>query len=337
MIKWLYKHYKMVCMIFLGCLLVGWTAFTDSTDRKMRASVDIASGNEQDKEQQGPPTKAAEPTQIASADNGSDKSDENLISDTNEQISLAPTENPAGSEIISPDTETDPKSPSDIIENTENVDNPGDTDVTVSDVSDNTTSENTDLPDNSENSENGDNQEDIPVVTDTPDDQGQGQNTDDQSSPEFKLTFKYALANVESRLNIRSGAGTDNPTIAYLKPNGYCEVLEWGPEWTKIKSGTVTGYVYTVYLIFNDDVISKLKNSNKLFIRVTSGTVNIRSEATTESAVLGKGTRDAKYIYLPEKSVEGWYCIQFSETVTGFITEQYSEIYIDTTQAIPLS
>ncbi|MBR5967110.1 MAG: hypothetical protein IK001_00795 [Lachnospiraceae bacterium] len=290
---WYRKHYKMLCMIFLGVLLVGWTTFINHADKA--ASQEVPGKTVTDPDNVSP-TPSGDITQTAD-------------SSTSEATDVPATAEPAPATDVpaATDAPTAAATP-DLIP----------TDVPATDIPEPTAEPQPTAEPTAE-----------PTTEPTP--------TEAPVDPGLTITFKYALANVESRLNIRSGAGTDYSTIAYLKPLGYCEVLEWGSEWTKIKSGGVTGYVYTVYLMFNDDALNKLRSLNKIFVRVTSNTVNIRSEANTDSTVLGKGSLNSKYIYLPEKSVEGWYAIQFSETQTGYITGQYSEIYIDTSTAIPLS
>ncbi len=292
---WYRKHYKLLCMIFLGVVLVGWTAFIDHADR---VSIGAENGDTPGKSSS---TAAASPTPTSAGD----------ITQTADNSGSAATDAPTASVPEPTDAPAEPTLTA------APANEP--TDVPV-------TAEPTPEPVVEPTAE--------PTAEPTPEPTAEPTPTE---APGFTLSFKYALANVESRLNIRSGAGTDYSTIAYMKPMAYCEVLEWGSEWTKIRSGGVTGYVYTVYLLFNDDAVNKLKSMNKLFVRVTSNTVNIRSESNTDSTVLGKGSHGSKYIYLPESSVEGWFCIQFSETQKGYITEQFSEIYIDTSTAIPLS
>ena len=293
---WYRKHYKMLCMIFLGVLLVGWTAFLDHADKVSSQDTPGKTVVDPDKTDNATPTPSNDITQTA--DSSDVKATDAPATDVPAPATDIPAPTDAPTAPVTPDAVPTDVPPTDIPEP------PAEVQPTAEPTAE-------------------------PTPEPTP--------TEEPVEPGFTLTFKYALANVESRLNIRSGAGTDYSTIAYLKPLGYCEVLEWGSEWTKIKSGTVTGYVYTVYLLFNDDALNKLKSMNKIFVRVTSNTVNIRSEANTDSTILGKGSLNSKYIYLHEKSVEGWYAVQFSETQTGYITGQYSEIYIDTSTAIPLS
>lgn len=149
--------------------------------------------------------------------------------------------------------------------------------------------------------------------------------------------FNYAVANVNDRLNIRSGAGDTYSIVGYLKANGYCEVLERGSEWTKVKSGNLTGYAFTTYLIFDDECIERLRQLNKMFVKINTGKVNIRSAANTDCDILTQATEGAKYAYIPEKSVENWYCIKYNDNQVGYISDSLAVIVIETEKAIPIS
>lgn len=154
---------------------------------------------------------------------------------------------------------------------------------------------------------------------------------------ELVITFPYAVANVEDRLNIRSDAGEEFPAIATMTAKTYCEVLEWGPEWTKIKSGSITGYASTKFLLFNEECIARMQHLNTLLVKVTSNILNIRQEPNTECTVLDKAYTGHKYMYLPEQSVEGWYCIQYSETQVGYMSAEFCQIFINMETAVQIT
>ena len=160
----------------------------------------------------------------------------------------------------------------------------------------------------------------IPVPTEVP------------VQPEFK--FKYAVANVVDKLNIRAAADTGAELIGYLPPNSYCEILEWGESWSKIKSGKITGYAYSKYLLTNEDAVERMSRDGKLLVKVVSNSLNIREFPNTESTVLSKASYGQKYTYLPMSSVDGWYCIQFTETQVGYMSADFLEVFIDMKTAV---
>ena len=57
-----------------------------------------------------------------------------------------------------------------------------------------------------------------------------------------------AVADVDSCLNIREGAGTDAAIIGKLPKDGLCYVESTEGEWSYISSGEMTGYVCNLYL-----------------------------------------------------------------------------------------
>ena len=59
-------------------------------------------------------------------------------------------------------------------------------------------------------------------------------------------------------------------------------------EWTNIKSGKVTGYVKSEYIVTGDEALAIAEEEIKTVATVSAGTttLNVRSEATTESSIL---------------------------------------------------
>ncbi|BFK27738.1 C40 family peptidase [Blautia coccoides] len=57
-----------------------------------------------------------------------------------------------------------------------------------------------------------------------------------------------AVADVDTCLNIREGAGTDTAIIGKLPKDGLCYVESTEGEWSYISSGEMTGYVCNLYL-----------------------------------------------------------------------------------------
>lgn len=150
------------------------------------------------------------------------------------------------------------------------------------------------------------------------------------------VTFKYAVANVVDRLNIRSQADENSDILGYMTSNAYCEVLERGEVWSKIKSGRITGYAASRYLLFDEDAADRLIANGRLLVKVTSNSLNIRELPNTDSTILKKASYGQKYIYLPYRSTDGWYCIQYSENQVAYMSSEFLEIYIDSATAIPV-
>ena len=65
-----------------------------------------------------------------------------------------------------------------------------------------------------------------------------------------------SVADVRSNttLNIRKEGSLDSEIVGKMKKGNIATVVEKGSEWTKVKSGDVTGYVKNDYLVFDNDI-----------------------------------------------------------------------------------
>ena len=166
---------------------------------------------------------------------------------------------------------------------------------------------------------------------------GETETGSETDAAEEHFSFEYCVANVNYSLNIRSGPDESYAIIAHMNPNAYAQILERGEEWTKIKSGSVTGYANNAYLLFDDEAVARLNRLNALYVIITANKVNIRSGPDTTYTVLKSTSLNQKFLYLPQQDVEGWHCIQYSEDRIAYISADYSSVYIITSVAEPVS
>lgn len=73
------------------------------------------------------------------------------------------------------------------------------------------------------------------------------------------ITSKYAnkaVADIYSTttLNIRKKGSTNAKIVGKMKKGNIATVLKKGSEWSKVRSGNVTGYVKNQYLVFGDEI-----------------------------------------------------------------------------------
>ena len=69
-----------------------------------------------------------------------------------------------------------------------------------------------------------------------------------------------AFANVQSFLYIRSEPTTDSECVGKLYPDYAAKIIGPVGEWTKVQSGTVTGYVYSDYIIIGNNAEQKAQD-----------------------------------------------------------------------------
>ena len=68
-----------------------------------------------------------------------------------------------------------------------------------------------------------------------------------------------AFANVQTFLYIRSEPTTESEWLGKLYPDNAAKIIGPVGEWTKIQSGTVTGYVYSYYIIIGKNADQKAR------------------------------------------------------------------------------
>ena len=68
-----------------------------------------------------------------------------------------------------------------------------------------------------------------------------------------------AFANVQSFLYIRSEPTTDSEWVGKLYPDNAANILGSVGEWTKVQSGSVSGYVYSDYIIIGNNAEQKAR------------------------------------------------------------------------------
>lgn len=93
------------------------------------------------------------------------------------------------------------------------------------------------------------------------------------------------IADVESHLNIREGAGEDQKLAGKLPKNGGCEILETAGEWYKIQSGKVTGYVKAEYLLTGEAAAQRANEAKSVVATITGSSVNLRVEPGMDAAI----------------------------------------------------
>lgn len=167
---------------------------------------------------------------------------------------------------------------------------------------------------------------DIPDATPTPTGEPVTPEPTPIELPEY-TKFDYILANVNEKMNVRSGAGQNKKVVGSLPANGYGKVIERGTEWFKIKSGDVTGYVSTQYILTDTEAITKMRELDALKVTITGTDVNVRTEANTTCEVKLQAKNGAVFDYYPEFSTQLFYAILIDGEIC-YVSNSYSEVTI---------
>lgn len=154
---------------------------------------------------------------------------------------------------------------------------------------------------------------------------GSADDLEEKSFYEDKIT-----ANVEPYLNIRESDDENSEVVGKLYPASYGTIIEKGEEWTKITSGSVTGYVKNEYISFADDAEVMAEELGTEAIVVNSEQTNIHSSEDADSEIFTEVSSDTTYnIVMPEeeKPVEESADTAETEEVTVSQVDKVKELY----------
>ena len=162
------------------------------------------------------------------------------------------------------------------------------------------------------------------VLAATPVAAAEDTNKDAAKQSETKYENK-AVADVKSNttLNIRKSASTDSEIIGKMKKGNIAAVVEKGSEWTKVKSGNVTGYVKNDYLVFENDIEEYAKENVKQVAKVTTETLRVREKASTDSDIIDLVSEGDTYTV--KKADDEWVQVKV-DGETGYVSKDYAEV-----------
>ncbi len=115
------------------------------------------------------------------------------------------------------------------------------------------------------------------------------------------------------------------------------QVLVKGQHWTKIKSGSVEGYILNDYLVYDDQGAAKFENDTiTKKIKATCVTLNVRESMSKDAKIkVQLGEQDQKEIV---KEYDDWFEILINENngvkETGFVHKDYVDVVYQYKKAI---
>ena len=136
------------------------------------------------------------------------------------------------------------------------------------------------------------------------------------------LVQNMGVAQIDNYLNVRSEASTDSEVVGIMKNNAVAEITGAVDGWYQITSGSVSGYVKAEYLaVGNQDLLNSVKTR---MAQVNTETLKVRSEASTEAAVVTLVGQDQQLKVLDEQ-IPGWVKVETSDG-EGYISTEYAEV-----------
>lgn len=128
------------------------------------------------------------------------------------------------------------------------------------------------------------------------------------------------IAQVTRYVNVRSLPSEDSEIVGKLYNNSVGNLIEEYDGWYKISSGNVKGYVKAEYCVTGEDAVELAKRVGTRIATVTTTTLYVREDATTESDVIGMVPIDDELIVVEE--FDGWVKVNIEEG-DGFVSTDY--------------
>lgn len=134
-----------------------------------------------------------------------------------------------------------------------------------------------------------------------------------------------AVADIYSTttLNIRKNGSTDAKIVGKMKKGNIATVLKKGSEWSKVRSGNVTGYVKNQYLVFGDEIENFAKQNVKKVAKVQTETLRVRKKASTDSKIVTLVSEDDKLKV--KKQTDDWAKVKV-DGQTGYVSKDYAKV-----------
>ena len=177
------------------------------------------------------------------------------------------------------------------------------------------------------------------------------------------LNLSIALFSTNPKYcNVRSGPGTEYDIVGRMYDGSVGSVIDEADpaiaddpdpdddndQWIRIRSGAVEGYVLNNFLVTGVNAYNRLEDQTQYYAEILVSQLNVRKEASIDSACLTYVTRGERYrivvengtdprVYLAAREVEAgdeeleddgmdWVKIVYSEGKTGYVSADYITI-----------
>lgn len=124
-----------------------------------------------------------------------------------------------------------------------------------------------------------------------------------------------------SRVNVRSGPGTNHPRLGALVRNERVEILERSGSWLRVRTNLLTGFIDSRFTVANSQPTNTTAQTRTGV--VTASALNIRSGANISNKVLGRLQNGIQVNII--ETANGWHKIRHGN-VTGFVLASHIRI-----------
>ena len=152
------------------------------------------------------------------------------------------------------------------------------------------------------------------------------QQAQEETAEEAAQESSLIIANVTDYVNIRSLANEESEILGKLHCDAVGTRLGEENGWYYISSGSVTGYVKADYVLTGAEAEQRAAEKGRRLAEVTTQTLNVRTEPTTEALILGMVPGGDILEVLSE--TEGWAEVLTNDGA-GFVSAEFVRIYTE--------
>lgn len=152
-----------------------------------------------------------------------------------------------------------------------------------------------------------------------------------EAEPKEEDMFRnLVIAQVNNYVNIRSIPSEEGEILGklYDKSVGTFQAEENG--WYQITSGSVTGYVKAEYCVTGDAAVELARQVGTRIATVTTTTLYVREEATTDSSVIGMVPIEDQLVVLEE--TDEWAKVDIEEGI-GWVSKEFVNLHTEFVEA----
>ena len=141
--------------------------------------------------------------------------------------------------------------------------------------------------------------------------------------------LKYMMPNVEEYVNVRAEASTEAAIAGRLEKGDRGIILEVGPEWTKIESGNLVGYVSNEFCIYGLEALAYAKENCKTIATTTTDGLRIRQTMSTDSRIIKRlDEGDKLTVDTSAETEEGWVAVRHNDS-TYYVSAEYVTVAME--------
>lgn len=155
-----------------------------------------------------------------------------------------------------------------------------------------------------------------------------------EAQEEVSFYDSVAIAQVDTYVNVRSGAGTEFEVVGIIRNNCAATILGEENGWYQIQSGNVTGYILAEYFITGDAAEAKAREVGCVDATVTAQVLNVRDGQGADSNIVA--TIIQGEIYDVIEYGDGWVYLNVDASLKGWVSMEYVTIDVKFSTALTM-